>query len=103
MRLPKSAILVYAAILSFIKKSSSIIFLYIDDAYQNVQKLFLGIRIFEILRVKSSFHCLLKYRRHLGFFSKKFDGFVLRAQKSIRIDHLMLQKQRGTTKRFFPT
>jgi hypothetical protein len=30
MRLPKSAILVYAAILSFINKNSSMIFFYID-------------------------------------------------------------------------
>jgi catechol-2,3-dioxygenase len=65
------------------------------------RRICLGFEIFEKFRVKSSFHCLLKYHRHLGFFSKNFDGIELKTQKSIRIDHLMLQIQRGTTKRFF--
>jgi hypothetical protein len=66
--------------------------------------IYLGIRIFEKLGVKSSFHCLLKNRRHLEFFPKILtDSCSQRAQKSLRIDHLMLQKQRGTTKQFFPT
>jgi hypothetical protein len=40
-------------------------------------------------------HRLLKYLRHLGF--------VFKAQKSIRIYHLMLVIQHKTTKRFFTT
>jgi hypothetical protein len=53
----------------FYQKSSSMIFLYIDPLTKR-RRFFLGIYIFEKLRAKSSFHCLLKYRRHLGFFPK---------------------------------
>jgi hypothetical protein len=43
-------------------------------------------------------HSLPKYLRHLRFDSKICDGFVFRAMKYFKIDHLMVQKQHITTK-----
>ena len=56
------------------------------------RKSFWKISIFEHFTTKRCFHSLLKYLRHLGFFSKNFNGIGLITQKSIRINIQMLQK-----------
>jgi hypothetical protein len=68
IRLLKSAILIYAIILNYLKKKS-----------------FWKILIFEFFWAKTSFHILLKYLRHLGFFFQKFQLIRAHSTKTIRI------------------
>ena len=81
----------------FSKTNSLMLCLHLKNQRKS-RRNFWKMSIFEKFRVKTSFHGLLKYLRHLGFFSKNFNGFELRAQKSIRIDIQMLQKLHRTTK-----
>jgi hypothetical protein len=62
-------------------------------AEQNVEEIVE--KSFLKVETKTSFHSLLKYLRHLGFFSKYFNGFEFRAQNFIRIAIQFVQKQHG--------
>jgi hypothetical protein len=87
----KSAILFYAAILSFIKKSSSI--KYFKPLNRTLDEFFEKMAFLKNLGQQVGFTAYSKKSPPTWIFSKNFDEFVFRAQKSMRIDHLILQKQ----------
>ena len=103
LRLLIFTILVYAAILDYFQKQTLSCFVCIQKTKEKAEEIFEKCQFLKNLESKLVFTDYSNISAILDFFSKNFNGFELRAQKSIKIDIQMFQKQHRTTKRLFPT